>query len=142
MAMDPVPELKKPADAVKTCLLVLAKEDCPVEWNGTLKRLNANDGLQAKSIEFVDENLLAVTMTSGALVKVRSRDVRILNGRIPDFALEMSFVEHGYQADVSVFGQSATTYCRDFGGNHDVEVLVNRAAVCVEPWLDVFRKGL
>jgi len=142
MDMDPVPEFKRPADALKTCILVVARDACPVDFNGTLKCLNANDGLQAKSIEFVDENTLAVTLTGGATVKVRTRDVRILTGRIPDFALEMSFVEYGYQADVSVYGQFVETHCRDFGGNHDIEVLVNRGVSFVEPWLDAFRKGL
>jgi len=74
--------------------------------------------------------------------KVSSGSVTIYMGRVPDWRMELSLVEHGYQADTHAGCQPLAVHCRDFGGNHPIVKLIERLESKSEGWLADFRKGL
>jgi len=46
--------------------------------------------------------------------------------RIPDFRLDMFFVEHGYEARMFINGDEVEVQCRDFAGSHPVNLSINK----------------
>jgi len=74
--------------------------------------------------------------------KVRSADVRIYMGRVPDWQMEMYLVEHGYQCDTYAGVQPLCIRCRDFGGNHKIEDLIIRLERLSDGWVEMFKRKL
>lgn len=57
----------------------------------------------------------------------------------PTVTVEMIFVEHGYQADVFFDGQNVASFCRSFGGDHEIDDLKIDFFNRFEKFLDEFR---
>lgn len=86
----------------------------------------------------------------GFKFRVRPNDVRVYMGRIPDYRLDMWFVEFGYQADhfkrceneeLPVLQGTGGT-CRDFGGSYELPWLVERFQRYAEQMILKFKQKL
>ena len=73
------------------------------------------------------------TKKKGFRFAVPPRHVRVYMGHLPDYRLDMYFVQFGYQADHFInpeqeegFLKPTLTTCRDFGGSYKVAKLVER----------------
>ena len=91
--------------------------------------------------------------TPGFKFRAGMRQVQVLVEPLPDYRLDMYFVEFGYQADHyqnlkstgtcddSVLSKSLTT-CRDFGGDHRVPKLIERIREFADKMILEFKKDL
>lgn len=73
---------------------------------------------------------------------VQASAVKIYFGQVPDWRMEFSLVEHGFQCDVYEGIQPKISHCRDFGGNHSIPKLVEKLTAKHETFMRAFRKGL
>lgn len=69
--------------------------------------------------------------------------------RVPDFRLDMYFVEYGYEANFTltafnkkgeIIQQETGMQCRDFGGSYPIEDLTNEFADKIYKTIDKFQK--
>lgn len=92
--------------------------------------------------------------TPGFKFRASPHEVRVYVGHVPDYRLDMSFVEFGYQADHykrasqdekderHTFLQPTHTTCRDFGGSYPIEKLVERIQTFAEKMILKFKEKL
>ncbi len=74
--------------------------------------------------------------------RVKSTDVKIYTGQLPDWRLEVYLVEYGFQADTFAGLQPLTVQCRDYGGKHKIAAQVERLQEMHEAWLRMFKHTL
>ncbi len=114
--------------------------------------LQEHEWIECKSISFQGPNLVIEplnTTKKGFKFAVPANMVKVYIGRLPDYRLDMSFVEFGYQADHYVnvdqknpYMQPTSTTCRDFGGNYPIDKLVERFQQFAERAILSFKKKL
>lgn len=74
---------------------------------------------------------------------VKSTDVKIYTGRVPDWRMEMYLANIGYQCDTFAGVQPMGIRCRDFGGTYeDVKPLIERLETLSDGWLSMFKRKL
>ncbi len=59
----------------------------------------------------------------------------------PCVTIDAVFVEYGYQIDILKDSHPVSSSCRDFGGNHPIEVLKESFIQYMERAIDAFRNG-
>ena len=88
------------------------------------------------------------TETPGYRFRVPAHKVRVFVEPLPDYRLDMHFVEYGYQADhfkhhpEEGLLQHVSSTCRDFGGNYPIPELVERIQKFAERMILSFKKKL
>lgn len=126
----------------------------PFEVKGPTKStvLQEHEWFECKSISIQGANLVLEpvnTAKKGFKFAVPPGMVKVFIGRLPDYRLDMSFVEFGYQADhyrnvdqKQPYMQPTLTTCRDFSGNHQIAKLVERFQEFAEKTILDFKKKL
>lgn len=77
-----------------------------------------------------------------AITKPKTRGLYVEEGRLPDLEYHFYLVGHGYQVDVLADGKEIGGGCRDFDGDHKVEVIVEKLHKAISKAIDDWRKKL
>jgi hypothetical protein len=108
--------------AVRDGLLAVFTRPTPVMRNGTQPVIiSEGSAFHLRSVEVVKPGQLKLCGVKGAgFVIVRTVDVQVFTGRLPDWRLDVYLDSIGYQAEVFHGVQGRHVSCRDHGGKHSV----------------------
>ena len=150
-----MPATQKKLKAPKTKptrIWVVAEHGFEVKnWLGKRVVIVENSYFEVKSVAVDDKAGLILepthTAAPGYRFRVPARDVRVFIEPLPDYRLDMHFVEYGYQADhfhrhPDGLLQHAGGECRDFGGSYPIPHLVARIQKFAERMVLSFQKKL